>query len=317
MRASGIGRALAAFFAFAGGLANAAPLPQISIIIDDMGYRHRTGLDAVKLPGSVAYSFLPHSPHAAKLASLAHGRGKEVMLHVPMQGSSTSPLGPGAVTANMSRIELMRAVSSGLGSVPYVSGINNHMGSVVTPRSEHMGWLMDLLRVRDNLFFVDSRTTRHTRAFEVARRKSVPSTWRDVFLDNEPDAPEIRSEFRRLLKIAKRRGTALAIGHPHPQTIAVLADVIPRLEEFGVRLVSVADMIRARHGQAPPFKSRSLARLPARATEGFSFSMTAFSKDSTAAGARETPGFAMGSGPLAPVRALARETTAKQTQPTP
>ncbi len=264
------GGVLVAFLVFAGGLASAAPLPQISIIIDDMGYRRQTGLDAVGRPGPVAYSFLPHSPHAAKLASLAHRRGKEVMLHLPMQGSSTSPLGPGAVTTNMSRIELMRAVSSGLGSVPYVSGVNNHMGSVLTPRSEHMGWLMDLLRVRGNLFFVDSRTTRLTRAFEVARERSVPSTWRDVFLDNDLDESKIWSEFRRLLKIAKRRGTALAIGHPHPETIAILADAIPRLDEFGVRLISVAGMVRAREGQAPPFKSTSLARLPARSTDGFS-----------------------------------------------
>jgi hypothetical protein len=308
---------LLALLAFAGGLASAAPLPQISIIIDDMGYRRQAGLDAVGLPGPVAYSFLPHSPHAAKLAALAHGRGKEIMLHLPMQGSSTSPLGPGAVTANMSRLGLMRAVSSGLASVPYVSGVNNHMGSVLTPRSEHMGWLMDLLRVRGSLFFVDSRTTHHTRAFEVARKRSVPSTWRDVFLDNELDGSKIRSEFQRLLKIAKRRGTALAIGHPHPETIAILADAIPRLDEFGVRLISIAAMIRARDGQAPPFKSASRARRPARTADGFNFSPTAFSRDSTAVRTRETPALAAGPGSLAPVRALPRETAAKERQATP
>ena len=305
------GRVLVAFLLFAGGLASAAPLPQISIIIDDMGYRREAGLDAVGLPGPVAYSFLPRSPHAVMLASLAHRRGKEVMLHLPMQGSSTSPLGPGAVTTNMSQIELMRAVSSGLGSVPYVSGVNNHMGSVLTPRSEHMGWLMDLLRVRGNLFFVDSRTTRHTRAFEVAREKSVPSTWRDVFLDNDLDGSKIRSEFQRLLKIAKRRGTALAIGHPHPQTIAILADAIPRLDEFGVRLISIAGMVRARDGQAPPFKATSPARVPARSIDA------AFSTDVTAVGIRKTPALAAGSDPLVPVLPLRGETSAKESRATP
>lgn len=231
----------------------AAAGPQVSIIIDDLGDRRGAGLKAIALPGPVAYAFLPHTPHAAELAALAHGHGKEVLLHLPMQSNSGLPLGPGAVTTAMDRVQLMRVVSRDLRSLPHVSGVSNHMGSMLTPRRDHMGWLMDLLKVRGNLFFVDSRTTRKSSALDAARQRSVPSTWRDVFLDHERDEFAIRKAFERLLALARRRGTALAIGHPYDETLEVLADMLPRLDALGVRLVSVQTLIDARGSALPPF----------------------------------------------------------------
>lgn len=236
----------------AGPFLHAAQSPQISIIIDDLGNHRESGLEAVNLPGPVAYAFLPHTPHAAQLAEIAHRNGKEVILHIPMQSRSGRRLGPGAVTAAMDRIELMRVVSAGLRSVPHVSGVSNHMGSLLTSRRDAMGWLMDLLRVRGNLFFVDSRTTGSSRALEVAQQRGVPSVTRDVFLDAELNEAEIYRAFQQLLRIARRRGSALAIGHPHEETLTVLANMIPRLQDYGVRLVPVTSLIRSREALRPP-----------------------------------------------------------------
>ena len=235
-----------------GSSLHAAQLPQVSIIIDDMGNQRESGLKALSLPGPVAYAFLPHTPHAAELAEVAHRNAKEVILHLPMQSHTGRPLGPGGVTAVMDRVDLMRVVSAGLRSVPHVSGVSNHMGSLLTRRREAMGWLMDLLRVRGNLFFVDSRTTRLSTALEVAQKRGVPSTSRDVFLDNELDEAAIFRAFERLLSIARRRGTSLAIGHPHDETLAVLGYMIPRLEAHGVRLVPVETLIRTRESLRSP-----------------------------------------------------------------
>ncbi|HEY5700619.1 MAG TPA: divergent polysaccharide deacetylase family protein [Gammaproteobacteria bacterium] len=235
------------------GGASAVNQPSVSLIIDDMGNRRVTDLAAIRLPGPVAYAFLPHSPHAAELATLAFEKNKEVLLHVPMQATSKRKLGPGGITATMNRVDLMQTVSAGLKSVPYVSGINNHMGSMVTSRHKHMGWLMDLMRVRGNLYFVDSRTTRHTIALDTARSNGIPSTWRDVFLDNELIESNIKVEFARLIEIARKRGTALAIGHPHETTVSYLAEMIPRLKALGIRLVPVARLIQLRGEEMPPF----------------------------------------------------------------
>lgn len=234
--------------------AHAGDQPRISIIIDDMGDRWSAGVAAIALPGPVAYAFLPHSSHGADLAERAFKGNKEVLLHVPMQAVSGRPPGPGGITSSMNRIELIRAVNAGLRSVPYVSGLSNHMGSKITAEQKPMGWLMDLLGVRGNLYFVDSRTTRHSKALDAARAAGIPSTWRDVFLDNERRATSIGAEFERLLGIAKRRGTALAIGHPHPETIAFLSTMIPRLGARGVRLVPVARLIQTRGDEPPPFR---------------------------------------------------------------
>ena len=230
----------------------AAKQPQISIIIDDLGNTRESGLKAVALSGPVAYAFLPHTPHAAELAEAAHRNGKEVILHIPMQSLSGRRLGPGGVTTAMGRVDLMRVVSADLRSLPHVSGVSNHMGSLLTLQRKSMGWLMDLLRVRGNLFFVDSRTTRLSTALEVAQQRGVPSTSRDVFLDNELDQGSISRAFERLLRIARRRGTALAIAHPYNETLAVLAYMIPRLEAYGVHLVPVATLIRTRESLRPP-----------------------------------------------------------------
>ncbi len=138
--------------------AGGAP-PAISIIIDDIGARLRADRRAIDLPGPVAFAFLPHTPHGPALAELAHAQGKEVLLHMPMQAIEDGPLGPGAVTLHMDRTEFVDAVRRALATVPHVSGVNNHMGSLLTRHPGHMTWLMQELKARGNLFFVDSRTS--------------------------------------------------------------------------------------------------------------------------------------------------------------
>ncbi len=254
-----------------GSSLHAAQQPQISIIIDDMGNQRESGLKAVHLPGPVAYAFLPHTPHAADLAEVAHRNGKEVILHIPMQSYSGRRLGPGGVTAAMDRIDLMRVVDAGLRSVPHVSGVSNHMGSLLTSRRQTMGWLMDLLRVRGNLFFVDSLTSRLSRALDVAQQRGVPSTTRDVFLDNDLNEAAIARALERLLRIARRRGTALAIGHPHDETLAVLAYMIPRLQAHGVELVPVSTLIRTRDSLHSPLPAATRFRAASAIGSGMDY----------------------------------------------
>jgi polysaccharide deacetylase 2 family uncharacterized protein YibQ len=140
--------------------------PVISIIIDDMGKTMEDGRRVLRLPGPVACAFLPRAPHTGELATEAHGRGKEVMLHLPMDSVDGRRLDAGAVTLNMTHKEFARVVEANLAAVPYVQGINNHMGSLLTRHPGHMLWLMEELQRHPRMFFVDSRTTVAT----VARR---------------------------------------------------------------------------------------------------------------------------------------------------
>ncbi|GAB4350746.1 MAG: divergent polysaccharide deacetylase family protein [Gammaproteobacteria bacterium] len=220
------------------------PTPTIAIVIDDMGDRLRSGMRAVNLDGAVTCAILPGTPYARPLAEAAHGRGKEVMLHLPMEATDDHPLGPGAVTLHMTRNEFVRTVTQDIDSLPYISGINNHMGSLITRHPGHMQWLMELMQSYPDLFFLDSRTTVKSVAQRIAREFDIPNTRRDVFLDDDPSPEAVARQFERLIEIAKRKGTAVGIGHPHGSTLSLLEQRLPGLtEREGVRLVPVSQII--------------------------------------------------------------------------
>ncbi|MCO6412930.1 MAG: divergent polysaccharide deacetylase family protein [Thiogranum sp.] len=218
--------------------------PAISIIIDDMGKLIQAGRRVIALPGPVACAFLPKERYTGELANAAFQSGKEVLLHLPMDSVDGRRLDHGAVTLDMTERQFIARVQDNLASVPHVTGVNNHMGSLLTRHPGHMLWLMREMRQQQMpLIFVDSRTTVATVARRVAEENDVPSTDRNVFLDNEPDDERIAYQFRRLLKLARSQGTALAIGHPYPQTLAFLERELPQLKQQGVQLLPVRALI--------------------------------------------------------------------------
>lgn len=235
--------------------ASAQPVPVISIIIDDLGLNLQAGQRVVDLPVPVACAFLPHAPHTRELALRAHTVHKEVILHLPMATVDHRPLDPGGVTLDMTQGQFIATLQEDLAAVPHVSGINNHMGSLLTRHPGHMMWLMHEMRRHDRLFFVDSRTTVDTVARRVADEHGVPSVDRDVFLDSDPDLEAVRFQFRRLLALARRNGSATAIGHPHASTLRVLEEELSWLE--GVRVVPVADVIQVQRGRETQWQQSS------------------------------------------------------------
>lgn len=226
--------------------------PCIGIIIDDIGYRYHDDQAAIGLPGQLAYAIMPLSPHGGEMARLANELGKVVMLHLPMEASDSYEnqfLGPGALTLNMSKRQFLQTLNVDLRSLPDISGVNNHMGSLLTRYPIRMEWVMEDLKAR-NKFYVDSMTSGRSVAGSVAEMLHVPTTRRDVFLDDKQNVNYIRGQFQKLIAIARRKGTALAIGHPRPDTIKVLRRQLRLLKSYGVRLVSVETLLRDR-GQHP------------------------------------------------------------------
>jgi polysaccharide deacetylase 2 family uncharacterized protein YibQ len=239
-------------------LPSSHPNPHIALIIDDIGDNLHLGLRAVRLPGNVTCAFLPHTTYARRLAVSAHKRNKEVMLHLPMESEVGKAPGPGALTLDMTRAEFIQTVDTDLGAIPYVSGINNHMGSLMTQHPGDMRWLMQDINRHGDLFFVDSRTTEYTVAQQVAQESGIPNVRRDVFLDNDQDPAAIAAQFARFIALAKRRGTAVAIGHPHPTTLRFLEKQLPRLREEGIELVSVSDLIKFKQRPQTIYAARPL-----------------------------------------------------------
>ena len=214
----------------------------VTIIIDDLGYNLDYGMRAVALPGPVTFAVLPFSPHSKELAEAAHREGKEIMLHMPMDNDNHKPLGPGGLTEQLSRSAFTNRLEQAIRSIPHISGVNNHMGSKLTQNPLKMNWVMNSLK-QHTLYFVDSRTSAGSVAGSTAQRQHIPNLDRDVFLDHDPRPAAIDAQFRRLIKIAKRTGSAVAIGHPYPSTLGYLENVIPKLDAMGIRLVSPSGLL--------------------------------------------------------------------------
>jgi len=217
--------------------------PTIAIIIDDMGNKYQRGDHMLQLPGEITYSFLPRTPFAQKLANLAHTRGKEVMLHMPMQPYSNLKLGPGGLTLNLDQQTFIQRLEENLNSVPYIVGVNNHMGSRLTQDKNAMNLVMKSIKHRKNLYFVDSRTTRESVAQLSAKEHNIPTARRDIFLDNDENVQAIRQQFQKLIRRAKKRGHATAIGHPYKETLQVLREELAKLPARQIQLISMSKMI--------------------------------------------------------------------------
>jgi len=217
--------------------------PRIAIIIDDLGYRLGAGQRAIRLPGPVTFAVLPGAPRARVLALAAHENGKEVLLHLPLQASpnddTQEPIG---IDLHMTRREFSDVFEAAIEAVPYAIGVNNHRGSLLTRHPGHMQWLMEEIRARDNLFFIDSFTTHKSVALQFAAEVGVSARKRDIFLDPDGEPGTLIREFERMKRLAKKRGAVVAIGHPHAATLELLERELPKLAADGFELVTISEL---------------------------------------------------------------------------
>ncbi len=227
--------------------AQADERPVLSLVIDDLGYSLEHGRAAIRLAGDHTYAVLPGAAHSRELAQFAHAQNKEVILHLPMQSiSDRAAREPGALNEAMDENELTANVHSLLARIPFIRGVNNHMGSHLTEFDFFMRPVMDSIRgYNPRLYFLDSRTTPRSVAYAQALDAGLPAISRDVFLDDEPNPESIRLQFRIWLTKARERGSAIAIGHPYPNTLEVLRDHLP--EAVGeYRFMRVSRLIEER-----------------------------------------------------------------------
>jgi hypothetical protein len=218
-------------------------LARASIVIDDLGPDVGIAKQFASLPFPVTLSVLPHQAHSREIAELAHTKGREVILHLPME-----PLDPrenpgrGALLLSMSSDEIRRNISAALDTSPYFDGVNNHMGSRMTQDGAMMKIVLAELKQR-GLWFLDSMTTSESKGWKVARELKMSTLKRDIFLDDNPSANAVKSQIMRLVKVAKMKGTALAIGHPREATLKSLQEAAGYFREEGIEIVAAKDLM--------------------------------------------------------------------------
>ena len=219
--------------------------PKIAIIIDDVGMKPVSEIqELLDLEIPITFAILPFQRYSTSSAEALNRDHYEIMLHMPMEPTNfpvTNP-GAGAVFASFSQAKAKATLLEALESISHISGINNHMGSKITSSRPLMGAIMEVIREQD-LYFVDSRTHASTVAYDVARESSVRAAKRDVFLDATMSYEFTRNQLLETGAIARKTGFAVAIGHPHPSTIAALSDAIPGLKSQGFSFVFTSQVV--------------------------------------------------------------------------
>ena len=220
------------------------PAPRLALIIDDGGYN----LDKVKALMEIGRPFtlsvLPNTPFAQKVALLAHQGGAEVMLHLPMEPKENDrySLEPDTVLSGMEKKEIQAILQRDLKGVPHARGVNNHMGSKATEDPQVMKALMEVLK-KEGLYYVDSHTSAHSVGPQIARQAGVAFGSNDRFIDQEKDLEVIKKAIRLAMKKAKKEGKAIAIGHPHSLTARAIREMVPEIEEAGIKLVVASEVV--------------------------------------------------------------------------
>jgi polysaccharide deacetylase 2 family uncharacterized protein YibQ len=219
--------------------------PMIAVVIDDVGLRADTNMQSVNLPGPMTIAFLPYGDNLQLLADIARKNKHEVMVHMPMQGRDTANPGPNALTVDLSAEEIRRRLEWGLTRFTGYTGINNHMGSQFTENILGMEVVIAEMAKR-KLVYLDSRTTSKSAARQLAENSQVPYAERDVFLDNHQDGTYVGVQLAEAEVLARRHGSAIAIGHPHPVTLEKILAWSKTLDAKGIDLVPVSKVIAIR-----------------------------------------------------------------------
>jgi len=233
------------------------PLPQreVAIIIDDIGNDLAPVRELLKFDAAITFAILPFCSHTHDAAKMLHAAQREILLHLPMEPASfpREKPGNGALYTDMNNQELLSQLDKNLASVPYISGVNNHMGSKFMADGDKLRLIFERLK-KNNLFFIDSRTTSDSRALAVSEKVGLPLASRRIFLDNKRDYKDI---YKILVEIAQNKGSGdassfIVIGHPYPETIRALKDALPVLRANGVAIVPASKLFKdkARSGSS-------------------------------------------------------------------
>jgi uncharacterized protein len=217
----------------------------VAIIIDDMGssVREVNELMAINLP--LTFSIIPGLAHVKEVAERAHARGYQLMIHIPMEpkGYPRQRMEGYGLLLSLSDGEIRKRMDGFLREVPYAKGANNHMGSRFTEERDKMESVLGFLKGK-GLFFIDSKTSPRSLGNTLAREMGIENAGRNVFLDNVQDVEAIREQLEQLAAMARRKGAAIGICHPHKATIQALASAMPELRKSGITFVYAADLVR-------------------------------------------------------------------------
>jgi polysaccharide deacetylase 2 family uncharacterized protein YibQ len=217
---------------------------KVAIVIDDLGGEEHISEELLHWDLPITLSILPFTPRAKTLALEAHRKGREVILHLPMEPHGYPKIRPGegVLLQEMDEETLLHQLSKDIEAVPYIKGVSSHMGSQLTEDPEKMEIILSELK-RRGLYFLDSRTTPQTVGIKIARSLGLKAAERTIFLDNSSGAGDIKQKLEELTQLSLATGKGIGIGHPHSSTIKSIKEMIPKMKERGIDIVPLSSMV--------------------------------------------------------------------------
>ena len=217
----------------------------VAIVIDDLGenYRRFEELSSINVP--FTYSILPFQTHSIRIANEVDKRNGEVILHLPLEpwNSSQHAMNDGTLLTGMSQDQLHAQLQRNINAVPHLSGVSNHMGSKFTEHQEKMETVLQAIKEK-GLFFLDSRTSDKTVGYALAKEMRIKTAKRNLFIDNDHNQLSAEKQLQKIPRLAKKNGGHLiAIGHPYPSTITALKKCVPLLQEQGITVVPLSQLV--------------------------------------------------------------------------
>jgi polysaccharide deacetylase 2 family uncharacterized protein YibQ len=217
----------------------------IAIVIDDMGASVKDAERLLAINQPITFAIIPGLAHSRQVAEIAHGKGRGVMIHMPMepQGYPQQRLEKNGLLLSQSTGDITSRVEAYLKEIPHASGANNHMGSAFTEHEDKMQPVLDTLK-RRGMFFIDSRTSSKSVGYALAGRMGMQTGTRNIFLDNDQSVDKVKEQLFAAAGMATKRGSVIAICHPHPGTIQALQELMPELQRQGITFVPAALLVR-------------------------------------------------------------------------
>lgn len=217
----------------------------VAIIIDDMGSSEKEAQSLMAIGVPLTFAVIPGLPKALQVDRLAAERGYQVMMHIPMEpkGYPQQRLESNGLLLSQTDEEISQSVSGYFRQVPHAAGANNHMGSRFTEDEQKMRLVMNQLKAH-GLFYIDSRTTPESKGLQLARSMEIDAAGRNVFLDNTQESGAIKAQLEQLAALARKKGSAIGICHPHKSTIQALTEYLPRLQQEGITFVPAGELVR-------------------------------------------------------------------------
>lgn len=207
----------------------------VAFVIDDFGNNMAGTEEILSLPVPLTVAVMPFLPSTKQDAELAHQKGHDVFVHLPMEPirGKRSWLGPGAITTDLSDDEIRSRVEKAIDDVPHAIGMNNHMGSKVTANERIMRIVLRVVKER-GLMYLDSKTTDKSVAAKLAKEMGIPYVENQIFLDDVYSVPHITKQMEKVCQRIGNHPLCIAIGHvgpPGKKTASVLRQYIPRIQK--------------------------------------------------------------------------------------